>query len=235
MVQSLEISGFRGFRKLSLHNLAPVTIFTGLNGAGKTTALEAALAIYGRRNPAWVPGLQGHRGFNVMTAKGPNYTGLFYGFSDTGKASIVAKFTDGKIRRLDVQRFGKPQARSAPPSASSSTEETASSQLNFRAYEGKQSEHSSRLIWEFSQSKRPSLRAEGAPAEAMPVGMLMHPSDRAAGAEERERFGQLALGGRMTRLWGLCGCSTIESLESNSSLLRRASSSSWSVRESSSH
>lgn len=41
MIHAIEIQKFRGIPQLKLENVAPVNIFTGLNGAGKTSILEA--------------------------------------------------------------------------------------------------------------------------------------------------------------------------------------------------
>lgn len=195
MLQTLHIKGFRGIRDLEMSDLAPVTVFTGENGAGKTTVLEAALAICGRENPVWIANLQAHRGFDVVTPQGPNYSGLFYGPSDTGTASISAKLADGKTCRVKLKRAKTGAILVGKERGSSSTDiQSLPPELICEAYEGKVLKRTSRLICEIKPPNQLALRAEGAKV-AEPYSVLMHPTDRAAGSEEQQRFGQLVLEG----------------------------------------
>src|SRR5262245_42420825 len=41
MIESIEISSFRCFKKLSIQKCAPINVIVGDNGAGKTALLEA--------------------------------------------------------------------------------------------------------------------------------------------------------------------------------------------------
>ncbi len=195
MLQTLHIKNFRGIRNLEISDLAPVTVFTGENGAGKTTVLEAALAICGRENPVWIGNLQAHRGFNVVTQKGPNCSGLFHGFSDTGTASISAKFSDGKTHRLELERTETGAIVVDTEQSSSSTgTESPTRNLICSVYEGNKLKRTIPLILKINQQNQATLHAEGGKAEE-PYSVLVHPTDRAAGAEEQKRFGQLVLEG----------------------------------------
>ncbi len=192
MLNTLQIKNFRGIHKLDLEDLAPVTVFTGSNGAGKTTILEATLAIYGRKNPVWITNLQTHRGFDVLTPKGPNYLGLFHNFRGTGKASVSAKYADRKKYRVELEVTEVESTLVASEESHSSTKEL--SELICRAYAGQRLEHTSRLVWKIDDVGRPSLRPVNGLAAA-PSSVLMHPTDRAAGADEQKRFGELVLRG----------------------------------------
>lgn len=88
-----------------MSGLAPVTVLTGKNGAGKTTVLEAVLALYGRMNPAWAINLQGLHGLNRWKANlGPNFLGLFYGYKDEGSAEIRGESGPEGDVRLVLER-----------------------------------------------------------------------------------------------------------------------------------
>lgn len=195
MLQTLHIKGFRGIRDLEISDLAPVTVFTGQNGAGKTSALEGALAICGRENPIWVSNLQIHRGFDTASAQGPNTNGLFYGPSDSGTASISAKLTSGKTCRVELTR-AKAGAIVVGGEKNSGIE-SVPPELICKAFEGKSLKRTTRLICEIIPPNRLTLRAEGAKV-GEPYSILIHPTDRAAGAEEHKRFGEIVEDGHLS-------------------------------------
>jgi len=198
MLTSIEIRGFRGFRHLQIPGLAPVTVFTGMNGAGKSTMLEAILALHGRFSPTWVLNLQGHHGLrNFSPASGPNYLGLFYGFSDAGSASIKGDFGDGLPRKLVVERSSGSQQGQLPPTAPSSTGiGTPIPDLICRAYKGPTLVNESALGWTHNPPQ-PTVRGG---REAERKAMLLHLTGQAAGDEEAERFGDAKAAGRADRI-----------------------------------
>jgi hypothetical protein len=55
MIHAIETQKFRGIPYLKLENIAPVTIFTGLNGAGKTSVLEAIHIACNGNSPIHLP------------------------------------------------------------------------------------------------------------------------------------------------------------------------------------
>lgn len=197
MLKSMEISGFRGMKSLRVENLAPVTLFTGDNGAGKTTMLEATLALYGRLNPAWVMNLQTHRGFAAIKPSGPNYSGLFYEFRDVGKATVTGEFSGGKTWKVVLERASSAVHSVAAGRGGSSTSlDTDSSDLICKAYRGQKIFHTSALVWEpglDGKNVRLTIRNPGKLPEN---AILMHPADVAAGKEEAERFGDAKEAGR---------------------------------------
>jgi len=62
MFKVLELANFRGFEQARLAGLARINVFTGLNGSGKTSILEAAFLISGGANAGLAASLYGFRG-----------------------------------------------------------------------------------------------------------------------------------------------------------------------------
>jgi predicted ATPase len=201
MLKSLEITNFRGFRGLKVKDLANVTVLTGPNGAGKTTLLEAILAIYGRMNPAWVLQLQAHKGFARFGHQGPNYTGLFYGFQDVGNATILGRFSSKIAWKLVIERSPTALATSVARPHGATTELQEVPDLVFRAYQRGKLAHTSRLVWAAPERDGEPPRLLPKNARNLPQrGLLMHPSERVAGPEEAERFGDAKVAGRVDAL-----------------------------------
>lgn len=65
MIHAIEIQKFRGIPYLKLENIAPVNIFTGLNGAGKTSVLEAIHIACNGNSPIHLPMLAQIRGQGI--------------------------------------------------------------------------------------------------------------------------------------------------------------------------
>lgn len=117
---SLFISGFRGFKSLSIPQLGRVTLLTGRNGVGKTTVLDAiriyAAATYDtpwtlaallaerlRQQDEWREGLD-EDGDKVLIA---DYTGLFHGRnSPPGQPISIGLENDENSVKLDVYQTG---------------------------------------------------------------------------------------------------------------------------------
>jgi len=198
MLESIEIKHFRGFRHLLVPGLAPVTVFTGKNGAGKTTMLEAILALYGRMNPAWVFNLQAHRGFDKLKASvGPNYLGLFHGFEDKGSAEIKGEFGPEGLATVKLERstIRKPNINVR----SSTGTEAALPELVCRAFRGKKLVQESAVSWSYDSQGAARLAVRdgrGTDRNAL----LLHPTDRAAGTEDVQRFGDAKAAGRKDRI-----------------------------------
>ncbi len=196
MFTTLEINGFRGIAALRLEDLAPVTLFTGENGVGKTTILEAALALYGRFNPQWIFNLQAHRGFEKWRAdEGPIYTGLFECFASTGKASVTGHDESGVPKVAVIEKTASSVSTPSAATGSSTTAATRPrSELVARAYDGKEEVNAATVS---ASIKDGALRIDVKGArEHEHHALLMHPSPRTAGTEEEERFGDARASGR---------------------------------------
>lgn len=195
MIHTLHIEDFRGIRDLSIDRLAPITVFTGDNGVGKTTILEATLALYGRLNPAWLGTLQVRRGFAKLTQEGIDFTGVFKQFNAYGKAVIRATYEDGKSRRVELERRDTETALVSSPSTDSSTFfPPGSADLICRSFEGNRLERETKLVTEFKED-RIIVRPVN-PGKLETKAIILHPTDRAAGDEERDRFGDAIVSGR---------------------------------------
>jgi energy-coupling factor transporter ATP-binding protein EcfA2 len=195
MFTSIEIKAFRGIRDLTLSDVAPVTLLTGDNGVGKTTVLEAVLALYGRLNPLWVLNLQGHRGFEKLSAvKGPDYTGLFPGFSSFGCARVEGVTEEGGTVAVELEREESSSSLSSTPVVSSEADSTElAGDLLCKAYEGDRLANTASITWTLEGDKG-ELKVLGR-QKHVHNSLLMHPSARMAGAEEEQRFGDAKVAG----------------------------------------
>ncbi len=188
----LSFKGFRGISQLDIDGLAPLTIFTGDNGAGKSTVLEAAFAVYGRKSPAWLPSLQARRGLGAFSSnEGPSYLGLFYGTSETGRATLSGRAKNGKHLRLEIERTeASAKAVLLEPTEKADLEQVPEQApvLEFRAYTNKTLENKSHLIWRFTPPNRGELETrEAKPSDLR--ALLQHPSEGRLAQDERNRYG----------------------------------------------
>lgn len=88
VLNSLSIQRFRGLRDLELRDLAPVTIFTGRNGCGKTSVLEAAFLLCGLTNATLVFSLAAFRGVPAIAGSDTAFRVLLPNLEDGSKAAI---------------------------------------------------------------------------------------------------------------------------------------------------
>jgi hypothetical protein len=201
MFTTLTIEGFRGIKRLKLENLAPITLFTGDNGAGKSTVLEAALALCGRFNPQWILNLQAHRGFEMWTQdEGPNYSGLFAEFSDIGEATVAGKDESGSLKKVVIERddaTASVVARASRASLSTDLRITAPV-LSVKAYEGTEIANESKLNW-IAEAGKSRLEITGQ-RKSQHEALLHHPGTRTAGSEEEVRFGEASASGRANEI-----------------------------------
>ncbi len=195
MFTSIEIKAFRGIRDLTLSDVAPVTLFTGNNGVGKTTVLEAVFALYGRLNPQWILNLQGHRGFEKLSAvKGPDYTGLFPGFSSFGCARVEGATEEGETMAVELERAESSSRLSSTPVVSSEADsQELAGDLLCKAYEGDRLANTASITWTL-EGDRGELQVLGR-QKHVNNSLLMHPSARMAGTEEEQRFGDAKVAG----------------------------------------
>lgn len=200
-LESLEITGFRGFDRVKITGLSPVTVITGKNGIGKTNLLEAILALHGRNSPSWVPSLQANRGFDqINPSTGPSYLGLFFGFKDSGKATIEGVFRGDRSWKLAIERStNNPQTLPNTGSSSSTIESAKGSDLTLRTYRSSKLVHESALVWALDQARGWQLKTLKG-LEADRKAKLMHPGRHAAGDEETKQFGDAKAQGRANRI-----------------------------------
>ncbi len=191
MLKSISIQGFRGIDRLRIDGLAPLTVLIGDNGAGKSTVLEAAFALYGRLMPSWVLSLQARRGMLSFSNEGPSYLGLFYGSSESGPAVISGRTADSTEYRLEIER--QPIGTQAitvgvREQAASSEMPTQVPSLRLRASKNGEEEGSSELIWKFTPPNQGEVQIRNGRNER-PYALLQPPSDGALSHDDRERFG----------------------------------------------
>ena len=92
---SLSIQGFRGIDKLEIPRLGRVTLFTGKNGVGKTTLLDAVRVYAARGRYSILTNILQEREELTDSEDGdgrkssaPNWESLFYGREFSAKARI---------------------------------------------------------------------------------------------------------------------------------------------------
>ncbi|MBI4719008.1 MAG: AAA family ATPase [Planctomycetes bacterium] len=199
MLTAIAISGFRGFRSLRVDGLAPVNIVTGKNGCGKTTLLEATLAVHSRQNPAWIVNLQAHRGFAaIQKSLGPNYLGLFQDFDDCGIAEIRGEFAGEGSWRVVLERRKAGEIAVSAQVRSSTRADLPPSALTCREFRNNRSVPNHEATVE-SLPEPPFVVVRNAVPPRRPA-ILLHPSGRPAGDEEENRFGESKLRGRAQRI-----------------------------------
>ena len=113
----LAISGFRGIKRLTIEKLGRVTLLAGLNGAGKTTVLEAVRLYAGRGSAAVCELILEERGDVLPVASDedddrefqiPDYTRLFPWHTDPleNSASIsIGPAGGGASLRMALREF----------------------------------------------------------------------------------------------------------------------------------
>lgn len=89
VLRKLRIERFRGIRGLVLDDLAPITIFTGRNGCGKSTVLEAAFLLCGLSNASLVFSLASFRALPAVAG------------ADTPFRVLLPDLEEGKTARIE--------------------------------------------------------------------------------------------------------------------------------------
>jgi len=205
---TLSIEGFRGIRKLEINDLKPLTVFTGDNGAGKSTCLEAAFVLHGRTNALCVFPLQVRRGMGAFSAAGPSFLGLFAGGSAAGRAVISATTRNSARLSLELTIESSPEETVLLEQRDWSLERgdfvdptnlkdvTTRAPLCFTARRNGKIENQSELVWVFNPPKSAQLMARGGKA-GRPAALLMHPSGGTPpDDEDKQRYGDLRAAGR---------------------------------------
>src|SRR5437763_2995480 len=108
MIQSLEISNYRGFKNLRLKNLSRVNIIVGDNGSGKTALLES-LFLAGGLGPELYLRTRAWRGAGERVQVGldrDQYEGLwkeiFYGLDQNEPVNIRFVDSESGERQLRI-------------------------------------------------------------------------------------------------------------------------------------
>ena len=107
---SLSIQGFRGIDELEIPRLGRVTLFTGKNGVGKTSLLDAVrvYAARGRSNVLTKILQDSEELTTTLDEEGderqtPDWDALFYGRDEASDASIVIGWRDDDIHYLSIE------------------------------------------------------------------------------------------------------------------------------------
>ncbi len=95
MINTLEVSNFKGLKKLIIPKLSRLTLIGGKNNCGKTSVLEAMFMLFDRTNPHIVIRQANWRGVNVLPVEPDFMWGpIFYDFDMSLKIKILANMTN---------------------------------------------------------------------------------------------------------------------------------------------
>ena len=108
MIESFELSNFRGFERLELHGLRRINVIVGANSSGKTAFLES-IFLAGGRSPEIALRLQAQRGlgqpFQITwdrTSYESLWKHLFYGFDQKKMISAQLVGSAANTRSMTV-------------------------------------------------------------------------------------------------------------------------------------
>ncbi|HLA34179.1 MAG TPA: AAA family ATPase [Rhodocyclaceae bacterium] len=111
MLQSLQITNFKGFANLAIDKIGHLTIIGGKNNCGKSSLMEAMYMLFDRMNPHIVIRQSIARGIDAIPAE-PTFmwAPIFNDFDIGKKIVIAAKFSDRdkKLELEVVENFEKP-------------------------------------------------------------------------------------------------------------------------------
>lgn len=109
MITSAEIKNFRGFKNLSIKNIAPINVIVGDSGTGKTALLEA-IFLACCNNPSKAMQLRMWRGLEGRFSGDPGaileaiFSDIFYEMNFDKPASVQVKGQGEHNRRLEIAR-----------------------------------------------------------------------------------------------------------------------------------
>lgn len=148
VLSSLSIKGFRAIHELLIRDLAPISIFTGRNGCGKTSVLEATFILLGLSNVSLVLSLAAFRGIGAPPASDLLFRVLFRNAVPEATIDLQGELGHGRPRptlELRISGIASPVAGGATTGAG-----TRLSGLEFRAKSGS-GEKIGKISWDTSR------------------------------------------------------------------------------------
>jgi predicted ATP-dependent endonuclease of OLD family len=195
MIESIELTNFKGFKRFQLGNLAQITLLGGPNSVGKTSILEAIFMFFDRGNPELILRQFSWRGISRMFLSTDQcFSPIFHDY-DLDKNVTVTLMIDGKPESLRIsfseklperKIFIEKWDRKKPPG----TEEkpVVHGKLNLEYLHGGHSDRSSLII----TAKGLTLKDERTKPEKRPA-IFISPRVPSSPAEDAQRFGELDL------------------------------------------
>lgn len=124
MIRNLEVFGFRCFEQFTLRDLTRINLLVGENNAGKTTILEAILALIRRGDPLALDTFMSRRGETLHVGTDGFVTSLyeldvrrlFHGHSiEPGTSLAIQSFGDDEQRLLRLRIATNPATTTTTP------------------------------------------------------------------------------------------------------------------------
>lgn len=194
-LRSITIENFRGLAHLSLKGLRPVTVFTGDNGAGKTTVLEASLALWGRTTGQWLIALQSRRGLGKFRPEhGPPFRGLFNNYVDNGVAVFSTITSNDQTIRLEIHRTQTTSQVLSVDALKTAGIVQKIAGIKLRAYINEMLDNESELEYQFEPPNVVRMDWRGA-RSTNPPGLLIHPPDGSQSDIDTTRYADVKLAG----------------------------------------
>lgn len=156
MFRSLSITGFRGFSKLKVDDLARFSLFFGRNNAGKTALLESIFMLAGPTNPELSIRVNSFRGVDLFRNDPEELWGWLFHQKNlrgtieleaetaTSKRTVTLTLKDPAKVQLKVSK----QKQKARRSTLTSSTDSAVSELDIKYREGNHTTQSSAIVAE---------------------------------------------------------------------------------------
>ena len=95
MIKRIEIENFRGFSKLVMDNITPITLISGMNNVGKSSVLDALFLFFDHIMPDSFIKLNNFRGFPPLSEPKYLWEPVFYNLNTQNTVRIAVHFSDG--------------------------------------------------------------------------------------------------------------------------------------------
>ena len=103
MINEVSFKNFRGLRALKLYDLAPITLISGKNNAGKSSILEGIFLLFDHQTPESFHKINNFRGLSILSNPNSAWEAIFYNLDMTSCVNISVR-TDEQYYTLKYER-----------------------------------------------------------------------------------------------------------------------------------
>lgn len=199
MIQKIELTNFKGFRKLELKDLARITLFGGPNSVGKTSILEAVFMFFDRGNPELIVRQFPWRGMGkVYLSTEQMFSPVFNDYA-LDKVVAIALTIDGREEKLAVsfrdrlakKSVNKRKIFERKSSATAEDRPVVQGKLDLRYTKGSSTEETSLIL----TAKELTLRDPNGSAPEKRPAIFLNSRITASPPEDAQRFSKLDIAG----------------------------------------